>query len=278
MALTLNTAANLNKLRIQTNILPAERRQAFPQAEKAASDLSEAIDGFFPKLDESKSDGAAGTPGLVRYHTSQGERIQVEYSGDSEKGEYIQEWVGGGFLYTRFDENSIENYQVGPEGVNHLHLDRKNPDQSFLEVSEKSFDLLNQEPQPSEPPKVAPESFQDKDGVQFAVLREGHSTEVADKGEGVLVHYTGWLTNGDSFDSSRGKGKPFKFPLGQGRVIQGWERGVEGMQVGEKRLLKIPSELGYGERDMGRIPPNSPLMFEVELLATSGELTVATAP
>jgi FKBP-type peptidyl-prolyl isomerase-like protein len=273
MALTLNSAANLNKLRAQPNILPAERRQAFPQAKKAAGELAEAIDSYFPRLDESESDGAAGTPGLVRYHTSRGERIQVEFSGDSQKGEYVQEWVDGGFLYTRFDENSVENYQVGPDGVNHLHLDRKNPEQSFLEVSDKGFNLLNREAQPSQPPEG--KEFQDKDGVQIAVLKEGSGLETADRGEGVLVHYTGWLDNGDSFDSSRGKGKPFSFPLGQGHVIQGWERGVEGMHVGERRLLKIPAELGYGERDMGSIPPNSPLTFEVELLATSGELTTS---
>lgn len=273
MALTLNNAANLNKLRAQTNILPTERRQSFPDPEKAGGELAQAIDSYFPKLDESESDGAAGTPGLVRYHTSRGERIQVQFSGDSQKGEYLQEWVGAGFLYTRFDENSIENYQVGPDGVNHLHLDRQNPDKSYVEVSDKGFNLLNQDPQPAEPPKVDQGSFQDKNGVQVAVLKEGHSSEAADKGEDVLVHYTGWLDNGESFDSSRGKGRPFKFGLGQGRVIQGWERGVEGMQVGERRLLKIPSALGYGERDMGSIPPNSPLTFEVELLATSGELT-----
>lgn len=272
MALTIQTAANLNKLRAQTNILSPEARQPFANAKAAGEQLSEAIDSFYPNLDETESDGASGQKGLVRYATSQGERIQVQYSGDSKQGEYVHEWVGGRFLYSKFDENSIENYDVSPAGVKHLHVDRQNPENSFVEVSPPGFNLLNQEPPAAKPPEIPEDKFQEKDGVKFAVLAEGHSSEAADRGEDVLVHYTGWLTNGNSFDSSRDKGKPFKFPLGQGKVIQGWEKGVEGMQVGERRLLKIPAELGYGDRDLGRIPPNSTLLFDVELLATSGEV------
>ena len=132
---------------------------------------------------------------------------------------------------------------------------------------------MNQEPAPKTPPQIKPEQMLEKDGVKYAILQEGDSQEVADKGEGVLVHYTGWLHNGEIFDSSRSKPNAFKFPLGAGRVIQGWDKGVEGMRVGEKRLLDIPAELAYGDRAVGSIPANSPLMFEVELLATSSELT-----
>lgn len=85
-------------------------------------------------------------------------------------------------------------------------------------------------------------------------------------GRTVVVHYTGRLENGTKFDSSLDRGRPFEFPIGMGRVIRGWDEGVMTMKVGGKRKLIIPPELGYGSRDMGKIPPNSTLIFEVELL------------
>jgi hypothetical protein len=272
MALTLTTAATLRKLRNKPDFLKPETRQVYTEAKEATSQLSQAIDAFLPNLDESKSDGASGQPGLVRYHTSKGERIQATFQGNSQKGEYVQEWVGGGFLYTSFDENTIDNYQVGPNGANHLHIDRRDESKSYVEISPKGFNLLNQEPAPESPPVVSPESMLKKDGIGYAVLSEGNPEELADIGESVLVHYTGWLENGESFDSSKNRPKPFQFQLGKGSVIQGWEKGVEGMKVGERRLLDIPAHLAYGERERGSIPANSPLLFEVELLATSGEL------
>jgi FKBP-type peptidyl-prolyl cis-trans isomerase FkpA len=83
----------------------------------------------------------------------------------------------------------------------------------------------------------------------------------------VTVHYVGTLTNGDKFDSSRDRGQGFTFPLGAGRVIQGWDKGVAGMKVGGVRKLTIPPEMGYGVRGYPPvIPPNATLVFEVELL------------
>jgi FKBP-type peptidyl-prolyl cis-trans isomerase len=104
-------------------------------------------------------------------------------------------------------------------------------------------------------------------------VKQGHGAEAV-AGHGVVVHYTGWLydssmpdSHGAKFDSSRDRGTPFRFVLGQGRVIRGWDEGVAGMKVGGQRTLVIPSQLGYGARGAGGvIPPNATLIFDVELL------------
>jgi peptidylprolyl isomerase len=107
-------------------------------------------------------------------------------------------------------------------------------------------------------------------GLQFKDTQVG--TGATPKiGQTAVMHYTGWLYNngekGKKFDSSRDRGQPFEFPLGQGQVIKGWDEGVEGMKVGGKRTLVIPPELGYGARGAGGvIPPNAWLIFDVELV------------
>lgn len=101
-------------------------------------------------------------------------------------------------------------------------------------------------------------------GIEDVVVGEGAEAVV---GRMVIVHYTGWLTDGTKFDSSKDRGDPFSFPLGMRHVISGWDEGVQGMKIGGTRKLTIPAELGYGARGAGGvIPPNATLVFEVELL------------
>ena len=103
-------------------------------------------------------------------------------------------------------------------------------------------------------------------GLRYEDVKVG-TGETATAGKTVSVHYTGWLTDGKKFDSSKDRGKPFEFPLGGGRVIKGWDEGVQGMKVGGVRKLTIPASLGYGSRGAGGvIPPDATLVFEVELL------------
>ena len=103
-------------------------------------------------------------------------------------------------------------------------------------------------------------------GLQYEDIETG-TGPTAQSGQKAKVHYTGWLTNGQKFDSSKDRNDPFEFTLGAGQVIRGWDEGVAGMKVGGKRKLTIPPALGYGTRGAGGvIPPNADLIFEVELL------------
>jgi FKBP-type peptidyl-prolyl cis-trans isomerase FkpA len=103
-------------------------------------------------------------------------------------------------------------------------------------------------------------------GLKYEELVEGEG-EIAQAGQTVSVHYTGWLIDGTKFDSSVDRSRPFDFALGKGRVIRGWEEGVEGMRVGGRRKLTIPPQLGYGAAGAGGvIPANATLVFEIELL------------
>ena len=103
-------------------------------------------------------------------------------------------------------------------------------------------------------------------GLTYEDIESGTGA-TAQSGQKAKVHYTGWLKNGQKFDSSKDRDDPFEFTLGAGQVIKGWDEGVNGMKVGGKRKLTIPPSLGYGARGAGGvIPPNADLIFEVELL------------
>jgi FKBP-type peptidyl-prolyl cis-trans isomerase FkpA len=107
---------------------------------------------------------------------------------------------------------------------------------------------------------------QTSSGLHIMDMEVGEGEEAA-VGDLATVHYTGWFIDGEKFDSSLDRGEPFSFPLGGGRVIAGWDEGVAGMRVGGKRRLVIPPELAYGPEGRSGIPPNSTLVFDVELLA-----------
>jgi FKBP-type peptidyl-prolyl cis-trans isomerase len=121
-------------------------------------------------------------------------------------------------------------------------------------------------PSTSSPMKVSGQPTTTPSGLQYWDIVVG-TGPTATPGNVVKVHYTGFLTTGEKFDSSRDRGEPFSFPLGGGQVIKGWDEGVAGMKVGGQRQLRIPPALGYGANGAGSaIPPNATLIFDVELL------------
>jgi len=102
-------------------------------------------------------------------------------------------------------------------------------------------------------------------GLYIQTLRRGQGA-VANVGHNVVVHYEGWLPDGTKFESSRARHEPIEIPLGMDVVIDGWDEGIVGMRVGELRRLVIPPELGYGRQGSGAVPPNTPIVFQIELM------------
>ncbi|MGH2541960.1 MAG: FKBP-type peptidyl-prolyl cis-trans isomerase, partial [Ardenticatenaceae bacterium] len=118
---------------------------------------------------------------------------------------------------------------------------------------------------------LADEYTTTESGLEYAILEEGEGA-AAKTGDTVTMQYSGWLEDGTLFDSSVQRGQPFPFTIGQGQVIAGWDEGVVGMKVGEKRQLRVPPDLAYGEQGSPpTIPPNSTLIFDVELVEIQAE-------
>jgi peptidylprolyl isomerase len=133
--------------------------------------------------------------------------------------------------------------------------------------------------------ETTPTEITTSSGLKVKIVHKGtgNRPQIGDK---VTVHYTGTLTDNTKFDSSRDRDQPFSFKLGMGQVIKGWDEGIAMLNVGDKAILTIPADLGYGDRNMGNIPPNSVLVFDVELLSvqegvrpynTEGKDTITTA-
>jgi peptidylprolyl isomerase len=146
------------------------------------------------------------------------------------------------------------------------------PDQANLPVSEKTDTVAISKTEPVQPtkpmePTTKPKLITTDSGLQYAILKEGTGA-AAKSGDTVSVHYTGTTTDGKKFDSSVDRGQPAQFPIGVGQLIKGWDEGIPGMKVGEKRVLVIPGNLAYGNNPPpgGIIQPNSTLVFEVELM------------
>jgi len=124
-------------------------------------------------------------------------------------------------------------------------------------------------PNTNAPTKVTGDGVKTDSGLQYWDIKTG-TGQVANTGDKVKVHYTGWFTTGKKFDSSVDAHQPYSFTIGKGDVIKGWDEGVTGMKVGGKRQLRIPPELAYGDAGYKNIiPPNSTLIFDIQLLSVT---------
>lgn len=166
------------------------------------------------------------------------------------------------------DPNDLQIVQVMPPGATVIRkVDEKDAAQALGESARTLPKASGEtkEPFPPAPPTPLGESKALPGEIRYETLKEGTGDEVR-SGRVAVVHYVGTLDDGTVFDSSRERGAPAEFTLGSGGLIKGWEYGIPGMKVGEVRKLVIPPESGYGSQDKGKIPPNSTLTFEVELM------------
>lgn len=137
---------------------------------------------------------------------------------------------------------------------------------STIEERQRDKELVAMEAQNLEIESKYPNAITTPSGLKYVVVEEGTGDATPAKGTTVTAHYTGKLLDGQKFDSSYDRNDPIKFPVGSGRVIKGWDEAFLGMKKGEKRILIIPPNLGYGESGRGPIPPNAIMVFDVELI------------
>jgi peptidylprolyl isomerase len=156
-----------------------------------------------------------------------------------------------------------------------------------LQVAAQNKNPKQQVKQPKKGKIKVNQEYTTASGLRYRVTELGKGKQV-EAGDKATVHYTGKLTNGTKFDSSKDRNQPFTFKVGGGQVIKGWDEGLQLLKVGDKATFVIPSELAYGDRDMGSIPPKSTLVFDIEVLDakaspkivpfdTKGKDTVTTA-
>lgn len=188
-------------------------------------------------------------------------------------------WAAGVVGLTVVGCGPPEIVPVVPPGIELSRVSAPTEDQKSQAVGEAINSTSAQSAKPQAAPATAEAGSNDAtptensssprtlaSGLTYVTLKPGNGTP-AKFGQRVFVHYTGTLTNGKVFDSSRDRGKPFAFTIGKREVISGWDQGVAGMKVGERRKLTIPPELGYGSEAQGTdIPANSTLVFDLELM------------
>lgn len=186
-----------------------------------------------------------------------------------------QRWVTlgaliGSAVYGCSDPDQI--IPVGPPGVPYVRIvpiPEGGGAQALGEAANSPADTTPVAPTVTEfvaPPTVPGEPKTTPTGLKYVTTVPGTGAEIK-SGQTAVIHYTGTLADGTKFDSSRDRNEPFSAPLGIKRVIQGWDQGVPGMKVGERRMLTVPPELGYGDIPQKGIPANSTLLFDVELIA-----------
>jgi peptidylprolyl isomerase len=217
----------------------------------------------------------AGNGSLVSVHYRGTLEDGTEFDNSYDRGEPFQFVIGKGMVISGWDEGIALMKEGGkaklivpPElgyGANGIGAIPPNSTLIF------EVELVDVQPGPPGAPE-APTAVDEADytvtdsGLKYYDIFEGDGA-TPNVGDNVTVHYTGWLTDGTKFDSSLDRGQPFSFPLGQGRVIAGWDEGVASMKAGTVRQLVIPPELAYGAQGAGSIiPPNATLIFEVELI------------
>jgi len=225
---------------------------------------------------EEGSGEMAETGDLVKVHYTGTLEDGTKFDSSYDRGEPIEFVLGRGQVIKGWDEGiallkegSKAKLVIPPElGYGEGGAGNVIPPNSTLVFE---VELVSAEPGPPPPPE-APATVEEssytttESGLKYYDLEEGGG-ESPEAGQTVAVHYTGWLEDGQMFDSSFSRGQPFEFQVGVGQVIPGWDEGVASMKVGGKRQLVIPSELAYGESGAGGvIPPNATLIFDVELL------------
>ena len=212
----------------------------------------------------------------------EGKRVSVHYTGwlkdgkmfDSSKGRepFVLD-LGTGAVIKGWDEGLMgmavggKRILIIPPELGYGNRPVRNiiPANSTLIFEVEMLDITDPPPPPEMPEYSEKDLKETESGLKYIILKEG-TGKTPQAGQNVKVHYSGWFTDGKLFDSSVERGMPFSFPLGAGRVIKGWDEGVALMKEGEKRLLVIPPELAYGSSGRPGIPPNSTLVFEIDLL------------